>query len=223
MSSSSEIAKGQKPPFANLYEVKHVAENACKACILCFKPTNTVLITGDKKDWFYVCDVHLKDKNFAKLVYCNGLGKDTEAEWRKLCGTVESLQRELRKLEKKERDKLAKEKSWLTVIPSWGAKKDESLKDEGKVKDKENGEENGSTPESEKASRSKEVVASELHDGEQKLAAFERENIKYRLEQVFYRGRLLQDFKRKKQAEIEQKLAAGTLFPTLDGLSSLKN
>lgn len=227
MSSSSETAKGQKPPFANLYGVKHVADNSCKACILCFKPTNTVLITGDKKDWFYVCTVHLTDKNFAKLVYCDALGKDTEAEWRKLCGTVESLQRELHKIEKKERDKLIKEKSWLTVIPSWGGKKDEPSKDEKKEEGKENekktGEESGSKRENEKITRSKELVTSELQEVEQKLTAFERENIKYRLEKVFYRGRLLQDYKRKKQAEIEQKLAAGTLFPSLDGLSSLKN
>lgn len=227
MSSLSEIAKDQKPPFANLYGVKHVADNACKACILCFKPTNAVLITADKKDWFYVCTVHLKDKNFAKLVYCDALGKDTEAEWRKLCGTVESLQRELHKIEKKEKDRLVKEKSWLTVIPGWGGKKDEPLKDEkeeeGKEKEKKAGEKSESTHESEKISRSKELVTSELQEVEQRLTAFERENIKYRLENVFYRGRLLQNYKRKKQAEIEQKLSAGTLFPSLDGLSSLKN
>lgn len=217
--SAPEAVKDQKPPFANLYEVKHVADNACKACVVCYKPTNTVLITPSKKDWFYICGVHLKDKNFAKLVYCDDTGRDTESEWKKLCNSVEGLQWEWHKIEIKEKDELAKEQSWLKVIPSWGGKKVEKEKTkEGEEKaDTSTGDEN------KKEGRSKEAISSELKESERQLAAFERENIKYRLEKVFYRGRLLQDFKRKKQAEIEQKLASGTLFPNLDGLASLKN
>ncbi|KAG0673869.1 hypothetical protein C6P42_002507 [Pichia californica] len=200
----------QKAPFLNLYQVKHVADTACKACVLCYKPTNTVLITTDKKDWFYVCNIHLKDKTYAKLLYCNDMGKDTEAEWKGKCNDIAKLKQELHKIEKEEKEKLDKEKSWLNNIPSWSSNK----KDQA-VEEKEKNEEV-------KEEKTKETLQSELKHNENELKTFERANIKYRLEKVFYRGRLMQDYKKKKQVEIEKKLAEGTLFPTLDGLSTLK-
>lgn len=203
---------GELPPFPNLYMVKHVAENACKACVLCYKPTNTVLITPDKHDWFYVCNVHLKDKNYAKLIYCDDAGKDTQPEWKELCDKVDKVQREIHKIEKLEKEKQNKEKSWLSSIPSWNSKKEDDLKEKKEDKDMDT-----------KESKSKDILLSELKENQDRLTIFERSNIKYRLEKVFYTGRLMQDYKRRKQAEIEQKLAAGTLFPSLDGLSKLKN
>ncbi|KAG5971585.1 hypothetical protein E4U58_007384 [Claviceps cyperi] len=51
-------------PFPNLYAHRKVAEAAAKACDICFKPSTSVLITADKKDYFYVCPTHLKDTYF---------------------------------------------------------------------------------------------------------------------------------------------------------------
>merc|ERR1712000_587964 len=51
-------------PFPNLYTHRKVAEASAKACDICYKPSTSVLITPDKKDFFYVCVGHLKDRYF---------------------------------------------------------------------------------------------------------------------------------------------------------------
>lgn len=56
------------PPFANEYALRMVAENDSKACNTCYKPTNTVLLSSNQKDFFYVCEQHLKDETFATAV-----------------------------------------------------------------------------------------------------------------------------------------------------------
>ncbi|KAK4160250.1 hypothetical protein QBC43DRAFT_114631 [Cladorrhinum sp. PSN259] len=50
--------------FPNIYTHRKVAETSAKSCEICFKPSTSVLITQDNKDWFYVCPAHLKDKGF---------------------------------------------------------------------------------------------------------------------------------------------------------------
>lgn len=208
-------------PFPNLYCVKHVSETASKACALCFKPTNTVLITVNQKDWFYICKVHLQDKNYAQLVYCDDTGKDLNDEWSRMCALVGDLQKEVHLLEKKEKEMKQQEKSWLGGIGSmWASKKDEQPKKE------ENGKNDGNSGEKEEEydvlGKKRVTVFNELEESRNQLAAFERSHTKYRLDVIFYKGRLMQDFKRKKQRAVEQKLSDGTLFPSLDGLPSLK-
>lgn len=56
--------------FPNLYHLRKVADSAAKSCAFCFKPATTVLITADgTSDFFYTCELHLKDEHFAKPVY----------------------------------------------------------------------------------------------------------------------------------------------------------
>lgn len=204
------------PPFPNLYKVKHVADNASKACVLCYKPTNTVLITTNTKDWFYVCEIHLKDKNYAKLIYCNDSGVNTESEWRSQCEKISRLQSNIMKLEREEKANEDKKNGWLNNLPSWNSKKEDKQEDNKEKKSE------GRNDDVRKEVKNKETLKLELKECEKDLLLFERENIKYCLEKVFYRGRLLKDFKQKKQLEVEHKLATGTLFPSLDGLSDLK-
>ena len=50
----------------NLYIRKLVAESDSKLCLVCYKPSSTVLLNSSKMDFFYVCPQHLKDEQFAK-------------------------------------------------------------------------------------------------------------------------------------------------------------
>ncbi|KAG9197908.1 hypothetical protein B5807_03613 [Epicoccum nigrum] len=55
-----------KAPFENTWYHRKVAENATKPCNICFKPTSSVLITPNNKDFFYVCVGHLSDRGFCQ-------------------------------------------------------------------------------------------------------------------------------------------------------------
>ncbi|KAL5363609.1 VPS4-associated protein 1 [Aspergillus floccosus] len=52
----------------NTWHLRRVADTAAKACYVCYKPSTSVLITPDNKDFFYVCPSHLKDKNFCSPI-----------------------------------------------------------------------------------------------------------------------------------------------------------
>jgi hypothetical protein len=195
-------------PFVNLYAVKHVSIGDSKACVLCYKPTEVVLITANKKDWFYVCSVHLKDKNFATLSYCDHTGLSKENEWKDLCNKVNSLQLEIHKMER-EREK---ENRWLNSI-KWNRNKDN---------DKDKNENEKSLKDDDKNVKSIKDVKIELDNANNELENFEKAYVHYKLESVFYRNRLIIDFKRRKQIETQEKLKRGELFPSLEGLSNLK-
>ncbi|CAN9300296.1 unnamed protein product [Alternaria sp. RS040] len=50
----------------NLWHLRRVADNAAKACWICYKPSTSVLITPNNKDFFYICPGHLSDKGFCQ-------------------------------------------------------------------------------------------------------------------------------------------------------------
>ncbi|PIG88342.1 hypothetical protein AARAC_001377 [Aspergillus arachidicola] len=78
-------------PFQNIYHLRRVADTAAKACYVCHKPSSSVMITPDNKDFFYVCPVHLKDRHFCSPIV------DTEAEEKKK--KEEALAKEIEKIE----------------------------------------------------------------------------------------------------------------------------
>lgn len=95
-------------PFPNLYTHRQVAATAAKACDICYKASTSVLITPDKKDFFYICPIHLKDTHFCtpkideeavKAKREKELAEETE----KLKTEYEEKQR--KKKEKKDKDK----------------------------------------------------------------------------------------------------------------------
>ncbi|KAL1994400.1 hypothetical protein VTN49DRAFT_3069 [Thermomyces lanuginosus] len=99
--------------FPNVYHHRRVADTASKACFICYKPSSSVLITPDNKDWFYVCPAHLQDRNFCSPLDNNSGGTATaEAEARR--ARDEALKREIEKVKKeyeeKQRRKKEKEK-----------------------------------------------------------------------------------------------------------------
>lgn len=204
--------------FPNLYELKHVAESAAKSCSVCFRPCTAVLITpsgsgSTKVDWFYTCESHLSDAHFATLVYSTATGTDVSSQWKDLCGKVESSSEALR-IETKKNDKLKggskSDSGWIKGLWKRGGKVSNDLD----ATDKEKTDATGDNPQVHKLKQDLETAKTELEQ-------FERNNIKYKLDPIFYRARISGDVKKEKKRETTKKLQEGTLFPTLDGLPAL--
>lgn len=82
---------------------------------MCYKPSSSVLITPDSKDFFYICPSHLKDRNFA-------LPTDDEAKAIAERKKKEELDREIEAVKKEYEEKM---------------KKKQQKKDKAKEKDKD--------------------------------------------------------------------------------------
>ncbi|KAI2632129.1 DUF1742-domain-containing protein [Hypoxylon sp. NC1633] len=54
--------------FPNIWNHRKVADTSAKACEVCFKPSTSVLVTPENKDFFYVCVSHLKDRGFCSPI-----------------------------------------------------------------------------------------------------------------------------------------------------------
>ena len=123
----------------NVWHLRKVAENASKACWICYKPTTSVLITPNNKDFFYICPGHLLDKGFcqpdpdeAAAVAAKKKKDELDAEIEKVKKEYEEkqrLKREKRKAKDKDKDK-AKEKE------AQGKDEDEDKQDENAKEDK---------------------------------------------------------------------------------------
>ncbi|KAF2692246.1 DUF1742-domain-containing protein [Lentithecium fluviatile CBS 122367] len=121
----------------NTWHHRKVSEGSGKACWICYKPTTSVLITPDSKDFFYTCVGHLSDRGFcqpdadeAAAAAARKKKEELDREIEKVKKEFEEkqrLKREKRKAKDKEKDK-AKDK---------GAKKTEEQddKDDEKAKD----------------------------------------------------------------------------------------
>lgn len=174
-------------PFPNVYQVKHVAASSARACVLCFKPSATVLITANAKDWFYVCDMHLRDAQFAQTTYRDASGADVSLRRGPLLAAATRAEQNL---EKARRVKSEKSASWAL----W-AKKEDPKKEETP----------DPTPD----------LELDLKEAQTALETFDKTNTRYKLDAVFYKRRLLEDFQRQRQRETMRKMEEGTLFPTV--------
>ena len=65
----SKPQQQQVPPFPNKYQVRLVASSDSKPCIICYKPATTVLLAEGNGDFFYTCQQHLKDEQFANSIH----------------------------------------------------------------------------------------------------------------------------------------------------------
>jgi len=87
----------------NIYHHRHVVAGSSKPCFICYKPTTSVLITPDNRDFFYTCQGHLTDRGFAQPI--GHPGEDAEAKKKR-----EELEREI-ELVKKEYEEKQKKKT----------------------------------------------------------------------------------------------------------------
>ncbi|KAF2013800.1 DUF1742-domain-containing protein [Aaosphaeria arxii CBS 175.79] len=106
----------------NVWHHRRVGDGSAKACWICYKPTTSVMITPDNKDFFYICIGHLSDRGFCQP----DADEVAAAAARK---KKEEMDREIEKVKKEyeEKQRLKKEKR----------KEKEKEKDKDKDKDKD--------------------------------------------------------------------------------------
>ncbi|KAL4921226.1 VPS4-associated protein 1 [Aspergillus aurantiobrunneus] len=86
----------------NIWYLRRVADTAARACLICHKPSSSVLITPNNKDHFYVCSVHLKDRHFCSPIV------DAEEEQTKK--KAEAMAQEIEKVKKEYEEKQQRKK-----------------------------------------------------------------------------------------------------------------
>ncbi|KAF1839294.1 DUF1742-domain-containing protein [Decorospora gaudefroyi] len=123
----------------NIWHLRRVADNAAKACWICYKPSTSVLITPNNKDFFYICVGHLSDRAFcqpdadeAKRVAELKKQEDLDCE-------IEAVKKEYEEKQKLKRDKRkgkAKDKDKEKEKESKTKEEDEDKEDEKAKEDK---------------------------------------------------------------------------------------
>ncbi|KAL2809977.1 VPS4-associated protein 1 [Aspergillus granulosus] len=124
----------------NVWHLRRVAETAARSCLICHKPSSSVLITPNNKDFFYVCPIHLQDRHFCSPII------DAEEEAAKK--RAEAMAKEIEKVkqEYEEKQKRKKEKGKEKKEDKDGSKdnskdsKDDSAKSDADKDEKERNE-----------------------------------------------------------------------------------
>lgn len=183
----------------NVWHLRKVAEASAKPCDICYKPTTSVLITPDQKDYFYVCPGHLSDRG-----YCTPIVDEAEAAAKK---KKEELDREIELIKKEYEEKIKKRKK------SKESKEKDKSKDKSKDEKPEKTNENDKD-EDEKAEKEKNDQIKALVDKGSTTASEEGPRI-FALQKTFYQRRL----NRIRNAEIakrnRERLKSPTLFPSV--------
>ncbi|KAL3481611.1 VPS4-associated protein 1 [Aspergillus californicus] len=110
-------------PLPNTWHLRRVADTSARSCLICHKPSSSVLITPNNKDFFYVCPIHLQDRHFCSAI----VNEEEEAAKKK----AEEMAREIEKVTKEYEGKQKKKKD---------KKKDKEEKTDSKDKDKKESE-----------------------------------------------------------------------------------
>lgn len=92
--------------------------------MVCYKPSASVLITPDNKDYFYICPAHLKDRNFALPTEEEAKAIEERKKKEEMDNEIENIKKEYEeKLKRKQEKKKGKDD------------KKEEKKDEEKTED----------------------------------------------------------------------------------------
>ncbi|KAJ9665090.1 hypothetical protein H2201_004750 [Coniosporium apollinis] len=117
----------------NVWHHRKVAASAAKACWICYKPSTSVLITPDSKDFFYICVGHLKDRSFCLPDASEAAAIAERKKKEEMDREIEAVKREYEEKQKRKAEKRkAKEKSKGKAKDAEETKKDdeEDKKDE---------------------------------------------------------------------------------------------
>ncbi|KAJ8059971.1 hypothetical protein OCU04_011585 [Sclerotinia nivalis] len=89
--------------FPNIWTHRKVADTASKPCEICYKPSASVLITPENKDFFYVCPSHLKDRGFATPIIDEAA--IAAKKKKELDDEIERVKQEFEEKQKKKKEK----------------------------------------------------------------------------------------------------------------------
>ncbi|KAH7389547.1 VPS4-associated protein 1 [Phaeosphaeria sp. MPI-PUGE-AT-0046c] len=142
----------------NTWHLRRVADNASKACWICYKPTTSVLITPNNKvregDFFYICTGHLVDKGFCQPNADEAAAFEAKKKKDELDVEIEKVKKEYEEKQRLKREKRkGKEKD-----------KDKASEKESQSKDEEEDkqDEKAKDDKIKELSKSKEVSQAEL-------------------------------------------------------------
>ncbi|ORX98536.1 VPS4-associated protein 1 [Clohesyomyces aquaticus] len=120
----------------NVFHHRRVAEGSAKACWICNKPSTSVLVTPDNKDFFYICVGHLQDSKFCQPDADEVAAAAARKRKEQLDREVEAVKKEYeekqkRKLEKRKEQKKDKDKDkYSKKQDDEDDKRDEKAKDD---------------------------------------------------------------------------------------------
>ncbi|KAL2223387.1 VPS4-associated protein 1 [Thermoascus aurantiacus ATCC 26904] len=118
----------------NVWHLRRVADTSAKACFVCYKPSTSVLITPDNRDFFYICPIHLKDRGFCSPI----VDSEKEAAKKKeeaLAREIERVKQEYEEKQRKKKEKEEKEKEKEKGEGSKGKEDKDTTKAGGKGDD----------------------------------------------------------------------------------------
>ncbi|KAI4629287.1 uncharacterized protein J4E87_003551 [Alternaria ethzedia] len=121
----------------NLWHLRRVADNAAKACWICYKPSTSVLITPTNKDFFYICPGHLVDRGFCQPEADEAKRVADQKKQEELDREIEAVKKEYEEKQKLKREKRKgkdKEKDKEKEKEAKGKEAEEDKQDE-KAKD----------------------------------------------------------------------------------------
>lgn len=126
--------------IVNLYHHRRVADDASKACWICYKPSSSVLVTPDNKDFFYICVGHLADRGFCQPDAEEAAAAAARKKKEELDREIEAVKKEYDEKQRLKKEKRkGKEKEEDKTKDSESSKKkddDEDKKDEQAKDDK---------------------------------------------------------------------------------------
>ncbi|CAI7645806.1 unnamed protein product [Penicillium manginii] len=138
--------------LTNIYHLRRVADTSSKACLICYKPSTSVLITPDNKDFFYVCPAHLQDRHFCSAIVDTD-GEAAREKDKKMAEEIEKVKKEYEEKRKRKKEK----------------KSDKDDKDKEKEKDEKKGDSKDSNSNDEKE-RDDKIESIKKGDSESKRA-----------------------------------------------------
>lgn len=184
-----------QPPFPNEYLKRLVGASDQKACVVCYKPTQTVLLAANKVDFFYVCAAHLKDSSFASPVHPEKYTQLLENRKEKEKSLVLA----------REKVELNKPYAWDKIVSSVSWKsKDKDAKDDKDKAGKET---------YESMVKNHEAAKKELAELNEQIANFDFKTFK--LDKDMYKGRVNSYIQTRVKAARQKEMQNPSFFPSV--------